>query len=139
MHHHLLRIRNEPVEHFGVSVAEHFVYVFISIGRFPSTKALHDFLDPTYTEDGDLIPSPFMCEVDQSEYEPMCLERILIDEPIAVSQLLAGCSYASSWLPHINGKYQADMALCLFSPNHLEHPERSSLTYLGTVKFSIGS
>jgi len=120
-------------------VTERLVYVFISAGRFSSAEALHDFLDPTYTEDGDLLPSLFMCEVGQSEYEPMCVERILVDNPIVVSKLLASASYASVWLPHLDSKYQSDMALCLFSPNHLEHPERSSLTYLGTVRFSIAS
>jgi hypothetical protein len=114
------------------------VYVFVSAGRFPSIEALHNFLDPTYTEDGDLLPSPFMSEVEQSEYEPMCVERILVDDPVTVSRLLADASYASYWLPHIDNTYQGNMALCIFSPNRLEHPERSSLTYLGTVTFSIG-
>src|SRR6266540_5197684 len=116
-------------------MTEHLVYVFISTDRFQTAENLHSFLDPTYTEDGDMLPSTFMREVGQSEYEPMCIERFLTDSPLAVNLLLADASYATDWLPHINSSVQGNMALCIFFPNHLEHPERSSLTYLGSVAF----
>jgi len=118
-------------------MTEHLVYVFISTDRFQTAENLHSFLDPTYTDDADMLPSTFMREVEQSEYEPMCIEHFLTDSPVAVDLLLADASYASHWLPHINSSVQGNMALCVFSPNHLEHPERSSLTYLGSVAFSI--
>jgi Immunity protein 22 len=45
------------------------VYVFLSTGRFRSLKEMRQFIDQTYTEDGDGIPSSFMREVGLSEYE----------------------------------------------------------------------
>ena len=118
-------------------MTEHLVYVFISTDRFQTAENLHSFLDPTYTEDGAMLPSTFMREVEQSEYESMCMEHFLTDSPVAVNLLLADASSASHWLPHINSSVQAKMALCVFSPTRLELPERSSLTYLGSVTFSI--
>lgn len=120
-------------------MTEHLVYVFISTDRFQTAENLYSFLDPTYTEDGDMLPSTFMREVGQSEYEPMCIEHFLTGAPVAVELLLADASFVSHWLPHINSSVQANMALCVFSPNHLEQPERSSLTYLGSVAFSIAT
>ncbi len=52
------------------------VHVFVSTGRFHSSEEMRRFIDETYTDDGDGIPSPFMREVGLSEYEPMCIEAI---------------------------------------------------------------
>jgi hypothetical protein len=57
------------------------------------------FVDETYTDDGDGVPSPFMREVALSGYEPACIEAIHEDAPVPLAVLLAGASYSDQWLP----------------------------------------
>lgn len=111
------------------------VHVFHSIGRFRSFEELRDFIDETYTEDGDGIPSPFMVEVGQSEYEPMCIEAIHSGHPVPLTELLADASYSDQWLTQVDVSRQADAAVCVFEPNRLEHPWGSSLDYCGAFPY----
>jgi hypothetical protein len=39
------------------------VHVLISTGRFKSSHEMRSYIDETYTDDGDGIPSAFMREV----------------------------------------------------------------------------
>jgi hypothetical protein len=113
------------------------VSVFISTGRFPSFEAMRGFIDKTYTEDGDSVASEFGEEVGLSEYEPMCIEAITSEtgQPVALSELLAGASWALEWLLQLDTTRLADAAICVFPPNTLERPEESSLEYLGNFSF----
>lgn len=115
------------------------VHIFISTGRFKSFEVLREFIDETYDHDGNGIPSQFMIEVGVIEYEPMCIEAISSDtgQPISLTQLLQGASYADRWLLHIDSSVLADAAICVFEPNQLSHPERSSLAYLGCLPFTF--
>ena len=51
------------------------VHLFVSTGRFSSFEALREYIDPTYTDDGDLIPSSFIEEVELDDYEPAASRR----------------------------------------------------------------
>lgn len=115
------------------------VHVFTSNGRFRSFDAMRVYIDETYTEDGDGIPSAFIWEVGLSEYEPGCIEAILSESGSAVplSKLLAGALYSDQWLPRLDGSRLADAAIGLFSPNRAEHPERCSLEYLGAFTYRV--
>jgi hypothetical protein len=113
------------------------VHVFISTGRFRSFEEMREFINETYTEDGDGVPSPFMREVGLSEYEPACIETIHEDKPTALAELLAGASYEDQWLSKLDGKRIADAAICVFAPNRLSHPERSSLQYVGAFPYVV--
>lgn len=42
------------------------VHVFASAGRFSSLEEMRAFIDPMYTEDGDMVPSRFMKEIELS-------------------------------------------------------------------------
>ena len=111
------------------------VHVFISTGRFRSFEEVRTFVDQTYTEDGDGVPSPFMREVGLSDYAPACIEAIHEDGPTALAQLLPGASYGDQWLQKLDGTRVADSAICVFPPNRLSHPERSSLEYVGAFDY----
>jgi len=113
------------------------VRVFISTGRFRSVVEMREYVDQTYTEDGDAIPSTFMREVELHDYEPMAIEAIASDSerPVPVAALLAHCSWAQRWLPALDGARTADAAICVFSPNLVPYPERCSLQHLGVVHF----
>ena len=113
------------------------VHVFISTGRFRSFDEMRLFIDETYTEDGEVIPSRFMDEVGIVEYEPGCIEAIPSDsgQLVALSQLLSGASYSEQWLPKVDGTRLADAAICVFSPNELQHPQTCSLEYLGVFEY----
>src|SRR4051794_38626833 len=115
------------------------VYVFISTGRFRSFDEMRGYIDQTYTEDGDGIPSAFMREVGMSEYEPGCIEAMPSESGSAVplSELLAGASYSDQWLPHLDGSRLADAAVCVFAPNRAEHPEGCSLEYVGAFSYRV--
>jgi Immunity protein 22 len=109
------------------------VHIFVSTGRFRSFEEMRTYIDKTYTEDGDGIPSEFMREVGLSQYEPGCIEAILSESgtPVPLAELLAGASYSEQWLPHLDGTRRADAAICVLAPNRIEHPAGGSLEYLG--------
>jgi hypothetical protein len=113
------------------------VHVFISTGRFHSFEEMRAFINETYTEDGDGIPSEFMREVELSDYEPGCIEAIHHDEPIPLSQLLEGASYSDQWLPKLDGTRIADSAICVFPPNQVGRPRASSLEYVGGFEHEV--
>jgi hypothetical protein len=112
------------------------VYVFVSTGRFHSFTEMRMFIEKTYTEDGDGVPSAFIQEVGLSEYEPGCIEAMHAEQPIPLAQLLARASYAAQWLPHVDGARLVDAAICVFAPNQVSHPEQCSLEYLGAFPYS---
>jgi hypothetical protein len=111
------------------------VHVFISTGRSRSFDAMREFVEETYDDDGDAIPSVFGREVAQSYYEPGCIECNHRAAPIAVKKLLAGASYSDQWLSKLRTSEVADAAICVFTPNVIKHPERSSLKYLGAFRY----
>lgn|GEM_PF-1164763 len=118
------------------------VHVFACSGRFPGWDALQAYLAPTYTDDGDALPSPFFLETGLSQYEPACFESALLASPVPLAQLLDGVSYGDSWLALAcaDAKAQgvlADTGVCVFAPNQLAHPQRSSLHYVGSYRYEV--
>ncbi len=116
----------------------HTVHVFISTGRFRSFDEMRAYIDETYTEDGDGIPSAFMREVGLSEYEPGCIEAILSESrrPVPLAEFLSGASYSDQWLFGLDGSRLADAAICVFAPNEVRHPEQCSLEYFGAFPYN---
>lgn len=123
----------------AAATGRHAVHVFISSGRFGAFEQMRDYVDQTYTEDGDAIPSAFMQEVELHDYEPMAIETVPSDSglPIPIGDLLAQVSWSAQWLPALDRKRTADVAFCVFSPNLVPYPERCSLDYLGKVHFAL--
>jgi len=115
------------------------VHIFVSTGRFRSVEEMRAYIDETYTEDGDGLPSAFMEEVDLDEYEPGCIEAVPSASglPVPLSELLAGASYADQWLPQVDGARRADAAVCVFTPNLVENPGGCSLEYLGAFGYRV--
>lgn len=113
------------------------VHVFISTGRFYSFDEMRAFIDKTYTEDGDGVPSQFIREVGLTGYEPGCIEAIHEGAPTALATLLAGASYADQWLPNVGGARVADSAICVFAPNRVVRPSASSLEYVGAYDYEV--
>jgi hypothetical protein len=107
------------------------VHVFVARGRFRTLDDVHAFVDQTYTDDGEQVTSPFMLEIGISSYEPMCIETRHSPRPVPLLELLRGASYGEQWLAQLDGSRAAESAICVFSPNEVAHPERSSLEYLG--------
>jgi hypothetical protein len=113
------------------------VHVFVAHGRFRSHAELRAFIDPAYSEDGDMVPSQFMRETGFCNYEPACIERVRAPTPLPVRKLLGGTSYADQWLHQLDESLVADSAICVFSPNLLEHPQRASVQYVGVFPFEV--
>jgi len=111
------------------------VHVFVSTGRFGSFQEMRAFIDPTYTEDGDAVPSVFMREVRLSGFEPGCIEAIHSERAVPLAELLAGTSYSDQWLKYLDGSRRADAAICVFAPNRVGNPESSSLEYCGVFSY----
>jgi hypothetical protein len=113
------------------------VHIFISTGRFRSFDQMRDYIDETYTEDGDEIPSTFMEEVGLSEYEPDCIEAVSSETggPVPLAELLAEASYSEQWLARLDGSRLADAAICVFAPNEVERPGDCSMEYLGAYEY----
>jgi hypothetical protein len=117
------------------------VHVFACSGRFASWEALQAYLSPTYTDDGDAVPSPFFLETGLTQYEPACFESAMLAAPVPLAQLLDGVSYGDSWLAQACADAQgllADTSICVFAPNQLAHPERSSLHHVGSYVYGDG-
>jgi hypothetical protein len=68
------------------------VHIFATLGRFESFEAMRQFIDPTYTDDGDSIDSEFIREVALSSFEPMCIEAMHSATPKPLRNLLEGAS-----------------------------------------------
>ena len=115
------------------------VHVFVSTGRFKSVEEMREFIDETYTEDGDGIPSVFINEVGLDDYEPGCIEAYCSKNGDLVPHfdLLAGASYADQWLPQLDGSQLADASICVFSPNVVSRPHDCSLEYLGSFEYRV--
>ncbi|MGK5047188.1 immunity 22 family protein [Janthinobacterium sp. GB4P2] len=122
------------------------VHVFACSGRFGSREALQAYLSPTYTEDGDAVPSPFFLETGLTHYEPVCVESTLLAAPAPLVQLLDGVSYGDSWIVQACADADADAdarglladtGICVFAPNQLAHPQRSSLHYVGSYRYRV--
>ena len=113
------------------------VHLFISIGRFHSFRHMREFIDPTYTDDGDMVPSAFMREVGIVESEPGCIEAIHRQPAAPLAVLLAEASHADQWLAQVEGDRLADAAICVFPPNEMHHPQRCSLEYVGAFHFEM--
>src|SRR6476646_6990985 len=107
------------------------MHVFISTGRFRSPEEIRAFVDPTYTEDGDRVPSAFMREVQLSSHDPDFIEAVHRERPVPLPELLAGASWAKQWLPLLGDGRRANAAVCVFGPNRVGRPEGSALEYCG--------
>lgn len=112
------------------------VHIFVSRDRFDNEEEIKNYIDPVYTEDGDMEDSQFMHEVSLEEYEPMCIEAVY-DHLQKVSSLLQNNSYSEQWLGLLGSDLDLimDSAICLYSPNLPQHPEASSLRYLGAFEY----
>jgi len=115
-------------------VAVSIVHLFVSTGRFSSFEALREFIDPTYTDDGDFVPSTFIEEVRLDDYEPGCIETVCEPQPKPIRELLAGVSYAEQWLKFLDPRLIASEAICVFQPNTIARPANSSL-YAGAYYY----
>ena len=111
------------------------MHMFVSTGRFRSFEEMRRFIDETYTDDGDGIPSAFMQEVGLSGYERGCIEVLHSEAPIDVTELLSEASYSNEWQPRVSSSRVADSAICVFEPNTLRHPRGCSLDYLGAFEY----
>jgi len=115
------------------------VHVFYSNHRFNSYEALRSFVDPTHTEDGDMVPSLFMAEVGMASFEPTCIEVEAIATPLPLRELLEGASYGHQWVPMLSDAIVANGVICVFEPNQVAHPSAAkSVRYCGAYEFSIG-
>ena len=113
------------------------VHVFISTGRFHSFAEMRFFIDQRYTDDGDGVPSAFMREIELTNYEPGCIEAFHAAGPEPLVNLLSRGSYADQWLAGLDVSRTADSAICVFAPNQLRQPHRSSLEYLGSFNYQV--
>ena len=113
------------------------VHIFISSGKFRTFEEMRAFVEQTYTEDGDGVPSLFMREVGLSGYEPGCIECLHRRRPVPLTELLAGASYSEQWLPGLDGSWLADSAICVFAPNEVRHPHTNSLDYVGAFEYRV--
>lgn len=111
------------------------VHVFASSEIFATSADLTRFVRPTYTADGDEIPSRFGKDVGLSSYEPACIECMVSDTPRKISDLLSGASYGQSWAHTLRTEDSFCAAVCIFPPNVVVAPERSSLQYFGAYEF----
>jgi len=93
------------------------------------------FIDPTYTDDGDLVGSQFIVEVQLDHYEPGCIEAVHARGPKPLPDLLRGVSFGERWLHLVDPSLSASEAICVFEPNLPNKPEESSMHYCGRYEY----
>lgn len=98
---------------------------------------MRSLIDQHYTDDGDRVPSAFMREIELTNYEPSCIEAFHAARPELLVDLLAGVSYADQWLAGLDVSRTADSAICVFAPNQVRQPRRSSLEYFGSFSYEV--
>ena len=113
------------------------VHIFCCSKRFVDDAALASFVEPTYTDDGDILDSGFMREIALSdEYEPMAIERMSLPNPTPVWAAIQDCSYSTQFADQIPRETIADAIICVYSPNIPQSPQSTSLTYIGSFTYS---
>lgn len=113
-----------------------FVHIFASRGRFDNERELGEFVEPAYTDDGDLTASKFMREIGLiNNYEPMAIERELFRRPIDLLSALVGFSYADQFPVVRTATTSVDTVICVYSPNDPTSPQKSSLDYIGAFPY----
>lgn len=113
------------------------VLVFAATRPFESDEAIHRYVHPSYTEDGDEVSSEFMRGVQLEQYEPSCIEIVSSTHPISLPSLLQNASYADQWIDYLPGLVTASQAVCLFSPNRVKQPTGSSLSFCGAFPYRV--
>jgi hypothetical protein len=111
------------------------LHLFVCSGRFGSFAEMRSFVDPTYTDDGVMVPSMFMREVQLEAFEPNCIEVFWTPQPRPLVELVCGVSWADQWLPQINRSLLASEAVCVFAPNRLGDPMGTPLIYCGAYRY----
>lgn len=113
------------------------LHIYISSDKFRTEDELNSYLIPSYTEDGDLINSPFMKEVKLENYEPMCVEVVFEKANRPVKHLLEGISYYEQWVKDISDNFEGNVVVCIYEPNLLANPMGSILNYLGEYSYDV--
>ncbi|WP_242220394.1 immunity 22 family protein [Bacillus cereus group sp. BfR-BA-01380] len=78
--------------------------VSIWLGNIKTQNQLEEYVDLTYDEDGESIPSKFFVDfnIDRNEIDEDFIEKeVLEEESDNISVLLEGCSYDEMILPKI--------------------------------------
>ena len=111
-------------------------YVFVASGRFASFDEIRRFTEPTYTDDGEYVESPFNAEVGLENYTPLCFECVYESEPMALGALLR-VSYSEQWIHLLDPTVHASEAICVYAPNAVTRPERSSMRFCGAFSYDV--
>lgn len=128
--------RRPPAPASTLDVQTKHVHVFVSTGRFRSIAPLRQYIDMTYTEDGEGVASAFIREVDLAHFEPGCIEAVVSPsgEALPIRELLAGASWGDRWLSQVPAHFTGDAAICVHSPNVVRAPEGCSLEHVGCFR-----
>lgn len=128
--------RRPPTPASTLDAQSKLVHVFVSTGRFRSFAQLRQYIDMTYTEDGEGVASAFIREIDLAHFEPGFIEAIVSPsgEALPIRELLAGASWGDRWLSQVPAHFTGDAAICVHSPNVVRTPEGCSLAHVGCFR-----
>src|SRR5262245_46677071 len=113
------------------------VHIFCARGKFPDDQRLSRFVTPTYSEDGELIPSQFMREIGLIDnYDPTAIESERFDRPLELLAAIIGFSYSDQFRVVRVDPTLVDTVICVYSPNAPQTPQRSTLDYVGVFSYN---
>lgn len=81
--------------------------VSIWLGNIKNKSLLDEYVDVTYDEDGDSIPSKFYLDfnIDRDETDEDFIEKDIVSKKTDdLSKLLEGCSYEEYIIPNVKKK-----------------------------------
>lgn len=79
-------------------------WVSIWLGNFKEENSIREYVDLTYDEDGESIPSQFFIDfnIDMDEIDEATIEKVVYENSSSdISTLLGGCSYEEIIIPKI--------------------------------------
>jgi hypothetical protein len=121
-------------------------YVSLWVGITDGISSLKEFVRNKYSEDGDLIPSPFAHDFNISRYDSDFVEIEYFDKPPSTIQdILSGFSYAEELIPKfakllknttIDSKTNAVILLYNFKYDNTAHcsASKTRVKFLGYIQ-----
>lgn len=115
-------------------------WVSIWLGNFIDYNSIREYVDLTYDEDGDSVPSQFFIDfnIQKNEIDEATIEKVVYENSSSrdISKLLGGCSYEEIIIPiikksiNLKKSYNAVILVYNFEYNN-------EITSTGTFDFII--
>ena len=111
------------------------LHLFVSANRFFTAMTLNDYIQPTYSSNGEMTESAFAGEVGLTHFDPMHFEVVYKSKNHPVRSLLAGLPHEAKWVSQVPESIDANVAIVVYEPNRLSKPQDATVQYVGCYQY----